>query len=217
MLKVLSDLDLPPRTALLLAVVLIVMALGIAAWASRRFGPDRSKTETRAEKARATENPTREAEAMTEEDDEPKILSIDYVLYLVGASSIIVGLIIIAKTGSAFLLSSAVPLIVNGLAFVALGYATVLLKRTLNHYRQSRSDAARTGRGDASRDWPARVPRLPNVPKALSLQTGSYKDHEVIVHPSGEVDAKVRSGWKRFSSLDELDEYVSSPRYRHNL
>ncbi len=223
MLKALSDLDLPPRTALLLAVVLMVMVVGIAAWAGRRFGSDRPRTGKQAERAQETAEPAETALAITEHDEEPKkILSIDYFLSLVGGSSIIVGLIIIAKTGSAFLLSSAVPLILNGLALVALGYATALLKRILNHSRQFQSGAPRTGSGSAARSdwqasWEARVPKAPSAPKPPSRQTGVYKDHEVIVHASGEVDAKVRSGWKRFASLDELDKYVSSARYKHNL
>src|SRR2546430_15554287 len=107
MLKALSDLDLPPRTALLLAAVLMVMVAGIAAWAGRRFGSDRLRTGKPAERAQETAEPAETALAITEHDEEPKkIVSIDYFLSLVGGSSIIVGLIIIAKTGSAFLLSS---------------------------------------------------------------------------------------------------------------
>ncbi len=232
MLNGLSDMHLSSKAALVLVVLVVVAVLAAAAWASRRFGADRSGTKKSAERVLATERQAVTAQAMTDPDGESKILTIDYVLYLVGGSGIIVGSIIIAKTGFAFLLSSAVPLIASGLAFIALGYATALLKRIRSHSRQSRSDAGEAESGDAPRsEWPAglerKVPKLPSLPEASTrqknfsaireVQKGFYKDHEVIVHRSGEVDAKIRSSWKRFSSLDELDKYLSTKRYKYNL
>ena len=226
MLKAISELGLSPTGALGLAVVLALIVLVVALSAGRRAGRDRARNQKQPEVAQATEAP--DETAATDQEEEPKLFSLDYLLFLVGGSGIIIGSIIIAKTGSAFLLSSAVPLIASGLAFIALGYATVLLKRTLKHSRRSRSDAPRAdGRDPASGDWPVPVPKLSSAPSLPSrqkqpspqhqVQKGFYRDHPVIVHANGQVDAKLKSGWKRFASLDELDKYVSSARYRHGL
>src|SRR5260370_15397860 len=143
MLKGVCGMRLGWKGGVVLVGLLVVGVVAAAAWASRRFGADRSGTKKIAERVQATERPAVTAQAMTDPDGESKILTIDYVLYLVGGSGIIVGSIIIAKTGFAFLLSSAVPLIASGLAFIALGYATPPLQRIRRQSRQSRTDGGR--------------------------------------------------------------------------
>jgi hypothetical protein len=137
------------------------------------------------------------------------LLSVDYLLYLVGGSMVVVGFIVAAKTGPAFLSSPPVALIAGGATLAALGYVAGLLARIAENLdRQTdsivRSLLAAAG-GQPGRDNAAA--------KAVRK---TYKDHEIVVHQTGEIDARLSSGWRRFESLDELDTYISSQRYDYS-
>jgi hypothetical protein len=137
------------------------------------------------------------------------LLSVEFLLYLVGGSMVVVGLIVAAKTGAAFISSPAVALIAGGATLAALGHVAGLLARIAENLdRQTdsiiRSLLAAAG-GQPSRDNAAA--------KAVRK---TYKDHEIVVHQTGEIDARLGSEWRRFASLDELDTYISSQRYDYS-
>jgi len=57
-----------------------------------------------------------------------KALSVDYALYLIAGGAVAVGAAIIIKADTGLIFSCALPLMAQGITFLALGYAIGLLK-----------------------------------------------------------------------------------------